>query len=747
MHYNVSGNTVKSKLKSIIEQTHDSVCGIEIKVKSENINYTLITPSFIRLDKYSHKLTKYPMLNNYTLYEGCLYRPFFLPIYDNLDGEFIEQLECMLSPTLKNDESIYMQWLFTKAYNWQDTAIDMYSSYILGNDQPLPIKIARKFQNGTLRFFSKFGASMVTRDYIEEAEQKIISEGFRFQLRVGINSSDDRQEFLVSKIEELFSQYDYYNTIRLTKIDRREHISHIQDCVMTSDKYQILSKREILSLFGGNDLERVEEIIEIQNESEVNSAIELLPDYPLQEVVEREGILQDIAEALKRVGITQQARVYNGTVTTGVRLTTIQFDIPKGKLLTDITKKQKDIQAALGVESLSIEQGDEPDTVKLSIPNEEQTIVGLRSLLENKSFIEFSKENPLAFVVGVDEINNPIYLSLPKLVHLMIAGSSGSGKSVNLNCISVTLMLNHSPQELRVIMIDPKLVEMQHFVDFPHIDGVITDMDKAVLTLESLTDEMDERYETLKQAGVKNINLYNDKVKNKSEIMPYKVVIIDEYADLKDTNPEVEDFITRLSQKARACGIHLIVATQRPSADIISGRIKANIPNAISFNLSNSNNYKTIFGKGIPYNLLNRGDGVLRDASSIKEFQRFQSPIISPDEREEENVYKKLSEYLNKKYKNSIPKDNIVDDLDIKEESEQADENLINLKKIIATTGETRTTILREKLGVKNTTLSELMKQLVAENWLELGRSKSEGYKLVASEETLEEWRDLKIKN
>lgn len=746
MYYNVNLFDINKELMNIIEHSNSSVSGVGITLRQERLKFTLITPSFIRLSKYTSKSNNLPDLENSTLYEGYLYYPFFLPIYDNLNGEFIEQIES-ISNILNSTESIYMQWLFTKAINWQDTAIDMYSSYILGNDDPLPFKVARKFQDGALRLFNKLSSNKERRDYIEDAERKIISEGFRFQLRVAIESSKNRQEYLVSKIEELFNQYAYYNTIRLTKIQSKNFIQQMQDNIMTPDsKYQILSKREILSLFGGNDLVDVNEVVEIRDESDdVASAIEILPDYPMQEVVvDEDTVLHGIAEALKRVGITSQARVYNGTVTTGIRLTTIQAGIPKGKNLTDITKKQKDIQAVLGVESLSIEQGDEPDSVKFMIPNEQPAIVGLRSLLEMESFKEFSRENPLAFVVGVDEINNPIYLSLTKLVHLMISGASGSGKSVYLNSMSITLMLTHTPQELRMVMIDPKMVELQQYTDFPHIEEVVTDMKKAESTLIRLTKEMEDRYFTFKEYGVKNISLYNDKVLNGelgeyAEIMPYIVCIVDEYADLRDTHPIVEEYITRLGQKARASGIHLVLATQRPSADVVSGRIKANIPNVISFNLSNSNNYKTIFGTGIPYNLLGRGDGCMKIEGWSKEFQRFQSAIIAPNEREEEEVYKKLADYLNKKYKSTTNKDVIV--VEVESEEEQVDENLIKLKQIIATTGNTKTTFLREQLGVKNTTLSELMKQLVSENWLEQGRSKAEGYRLIVDESELEKWK------
>nr|WP_285842061.1 FtsK/SpoIIIE domain-containing protein [Ureibacillus chungkukjangi] len=743
----VNQNNISQRLRKTIEQSQDGVSGVEILMKRGVTNFTLVSPPFLRNNSHRVDGNKKQVLENSKFYEGYLSRPFFLPICDTLNGEFIGLVK-LLSEALNEDESIYIQWLFTKAYNWKDTAIEMYSSYILGNDHPLPFKVARKFQDKSLKLFNKLGSTSENRSYIEEAEQKIASEGYRFQLRVGINCSSSRLEYLISRVENLFKQYTFYNSIKLAKVNSKNITQQIEECVVSPDsKFQILTLREILSLFGGNDIEvNNEEVAEVVNEvrDKVNSVIELLPNYPMQEVPERDGIVQDIAEALKRVGLTQQARVYNASVITGVRLTVVQADIPKGLNLTNLTSKTVDIQAALGVNSLGIEQGDVKDTVKFSIPNEKPAIVALRTLLEHESFKQYSRENKLAFVCGLSEINEPIYLSLTKLIHLLISGKSGSGKSIFVNGLVTTLTLTHTPQELKLILIDPKMVELQHFENFLHVDSVITDMDKAEGVLGDLTKEMDNRYSIFKKAGTKNINLYNEKVLNgeleEKEIMPFIVCVIDEYADLYSTHSIVEKHIERLGSKSRAAGIHIVLCTQRPSSDIVSGRIKANVANAISFNLTTSNNYKTVFGTGIPYTLLNKGDGCFKVEGWSKEFQRFQSAIISPDESEEERVYKELAEYLKKQYSKPNVKSTIEEEFENEDENDQEDENLNKLKKIIANTKETRTTELRKMLGVKNTTLSSLMKRLVDENWLEIGKSKQEGYKLIIDEDERVKW-------
>lgn len=751
IYTNINPTDIETKLRKVIERPNGTVSGLEIKLKQDDTQFTLITPPFIRYNNHTNNPRNKSTLDKSVLYEGYLHQPFFLPIYDELNGEFIDNLD-FISQALNFDEMIYMQWLFTRASNWQDTAIQMYSSYILGNDNPLPHKFARKFQDKALKLLNKIGQFEETRNYIEEVEQKIISEGFRFQLRIGIDANTGRQKYLVNKIEELFQQYTSYNTIRLAKLKGDNLVKQMEECMMSpSTKYQILSMREILSLFGGNDI--VVEVIDVekpkQMESNVNSAIELLPDYPLPEVTTSKDIIHDIAEALKRVGITSQARVYNDTVTKGIRLVVAQFDIPKNKNITDITKKTKDIQAVLGVESLGIEQGTEPNTVKFSIPNEQPAIVGLRTLLEMESFKEYSRTHPLAFVVGLTETNEPIYLSLAKLPHLLVAGTTGSGKSVFLNNLAVSLMLMNTPKELMMVMIDPKMVEFQQYENFPHVSEVIVDMDKAESTLSWLVKEMDDRYSLFNKVGVKSIYSYNEMVNNNEldsnyKTIPFIVCMVDELADLMDTHPDVEFHIARLGQKSRMAGISLVLASQRPSADVINSRIKSNVLNAISFNLGNSNNYKTVFGHGINgLNLLGRGDGVMKIVGYHKDMQRFQSPIISPIEKEELEVYKNLAEYFNEKYKNSKKKDIIEIDVISSEEVEEnkEDENLYKLKQIIANTQETRASELRKLMGVKNTTMTKLMNDLVIEGWLKK-ESNSKGYELIVDEDEIDNYKN-----
>lgn len=735
---------IGAKLDQAMEATEESIFGVEILVGSGEAETAIVTPPHVRFKDNAPRSHRELDIGAFTYYEGYLSRPFFLPLYWGLNGDFLYDVK-ELTEYLEDGEQLFIQWLFRKENRWEEKAIDMYASYLDGNDYPFTTKLGRILQDRTIQALNRISSSQTDREYISEVDTKILNRGYRFQLRVGVKS--EGPEVIRQKLEVILKRYDSYNGIRLSRQRSKYMERAVSECILTADTaYQILSEYEIRALFGGSDSPvEVETGIIKKSEPIIENIIDILPIYRREEVVIDEEIVTSIAEALKRVGVIKTARIYNEDVVAGVRLTVVQFDIPKGKTITHLEQKLKDIQAALGVPSLGIDQGDEPDTVKFLIPNEEPAIISLRELIETHEYREFKKSNPLAFVVGVDEINNPIYLSLSKLVHLLVAGTTGSGKSVFLNSLAVSLLLSYTPQELRMYMIDPKMVELQQYEGIPHVEEVVTDMGLAERILLQLVEMMGMRYSLFKEAEVKNIQSYNEKVPQ--DPLPYVVCIVDEYADLKDVNPGVEDYIARLGQKARAAGIHLVIATQRPSSNIISGRVKAVIPNAVSFNLNNNTNYKTVFGTGQPYNLLGQGDGVMKIEGYPKEFQRFQSAIISPVESEEAQVYRKIEDYYSKE--EPTPSDIVEEAPEVPEEpknvssslDEETGQLLYKLKQIIATSGETKITNLQKLLRVRTTKVQELMGILVEEGWLIKHESKSKGYDIAVSESVLEEWR------
>lgn len=725
--------SVSDNIKELLKSVDETVFGLEMILSHKSIIKRIVAPPYIQFDKKG-SADRQLKLHNMDFYEGYLSKPLFFPLDTNLYGEFVTNSE-KLSLTLQKDEKVFVQWLFKRASNWENKALNMYSSYLKGNDQPLTFSIGILIQEKILHLINNIASFKGGKNYIEKAERKILDDGFQFQLRIGIKSNTSHT--VLDEYKKILSEYNYYNGIFLNRLKGKNIFDDITNCRLTSGKMQLLGKEEITSLFCSDGID-VESTFTNTTCNSHSSIGQILPYLTRKKSEVPSDLVTNIAEALKRVGLISVAKIYNETITMGLRLIVIQFNIPKNKTITQLQNKQKDLQASLGIESLGVEQGELPDTVKLTLPNIKPSMISLQELINSPNFTKFKKDNPLAFIVGVDEANNPIYLSLIKLVHLLIAGTTGSGKSVFLNAIAITLMSSHTPEQLQIHMIDPKEVEMQQYENFPHVQEVVTDMEKALTVLEKLTKEMNKRYSAFREHKVKNIGAYNHKNK---QVMPYKVCIIDEYADLKTLFPEVEDFIGRLGQKARAAGIHLIIATQRPDSKVISGRIKSVIPNAISFNLNNNINYKTVFGSGIPYsNLLGKGDGVMKIEGYSKEFQRFQSPIVSPNELEEEQVYKKLEKYFKGKY-SDVGKE-LINPHGNNDNSNNLNIHLNRLKKIIANTRETRVTPLRDLIGVKMTTMVKLMNILVEEGWFIKHNSKAKGYELIAKNELLNKWRE-----
>lgn len=739
----------------------EGIFGLELQLYPGGRSVVLVTPPSLRIGNgISPRQTLVESdTEDLSYYEGYLLEPNFLPLYGAYKGALLNDLS---SIELKGGEIIELQWLLRRRYdNWRPNAVDRYSSYLEGNDHPMHSKLGRGLQTKILKTLNKIASFETKRPYIQEVEEKIVDDAYQFQLRVVVRSKEPKS--LVQSLDRALSKYDSHNALRLYKRKERGIKQEYTDRIMTGDTdTQILSRKELVSLFGGTAIEvtPVQPAVDAKQltdykvtEVKTDGIIALLPQYDREKVEADEGLITKLAEAMKRVGLISQARLTNSTITSGIRLTVIQCDIPKQKTLSNIVGKAVDIQAALGVVSLSVEQGSTADTVRFTIPNEVPSIIGLRELLEDARFHEYAQDAVLPFIVGVNEIDEPIYLSLGKLVHLMVAGTTGSGKSVFINTLIISLLATYPPELLRFYMIDPKLVELSHYKDLPHVEHVVTDMPKAATMLSKLVQEMERRYTMFSENGVKGIKVYNEKVKMK---MPYIVCVVDEYADLRDTNPEVEEYIVRLGQKARAAGIHLVIATQRPSADVISGRVKSVIPSAISFNLRSNTDYKTVFGKGLGnMTLLGRGDGVMRIEGWSKEFQRFQSAIVSPVESREEQVYKDIIDYFSNVKTVPIDVQNpiiegVVFDGDIELEEEEIDLNydiitegdlLEKLKGVIARTRETRVAELRKLMKIKMNILSDLMNKLVEEGWLVKHASRSKGYEIVIDELTLARYK------
>lgn len=274
-------------------------------------------------------------------------------------------------------------------------------------------------------------------------------------------------------------------------------------------------------------------------------------------------------------------------------------------------------------------------TIGVEVPNSSSTLVYLKEVLDSKEYRE--SKSKLKLALGKDIAGAPVIADLATMPHLLIAGATGSGKTVCINSLIISLLYNSTPEDVKFIMIDPKRVELAVFNDMPHLlSPVVTDHKKVASTLEWVVGEMDSRYELFAKSGVRNIDLYNDKYGKDGKKLPYIVLIIDELADLMMVaQAEVESTITRLAQLSRAVGIHIMIATQRPSVDVITGVIKANFPARISFKVASKVDSRTVLDINGADKLLGRGDMLFVEPGASRPV-RAQCSLIS--DREIENI-------------------------------------------------------------------------------------------------------------
>jgi S-DNA-T family DNA segregation ATPase FtsK/SpoIIIE len=337
--------------------------------------------------------------------------------------------------------------------------------------------------------------------------------------------------------------------------------------------------------------------------------LELLADAPESSAAQMDLTAkgQRIRETLAHFGIgVKVARIQEGPVVTQYAL-----DVDPGIKLSRIEGLSDNLALALAARSIRIEAPipGEP-YVGVEIPNSAFDLVTLKEVLASRNHVDASKKSKLAFALGQDVAGQPFSADLSKMPHLLIAGATGSGKSVCVNALIDSLLMNATPAEVKLILIDPKRVELAQYKGIPHLlCEVIVEPDKAVNALKWTVATMESRYHEFAARGVRNIAGYNEAIRPGQPRMPYIVIIIDELADLMMVSAyEVEATITRIAQLARATGIHLVVATQRPSVQVITGLIKANIPSRIAFAMTSGIDSRTILDTTGAEDLLGRGD-------------------------------------------------------------------------------------------------------------------------------------------
>ena len=438
------------------------------------------------------------------------------------------------------------------------------------------------------------------------------------------------------------------------------------------------------------------------------------------------GDVKANANIIKRTLQNFGIQVEMDEISIGPTVTRYALKPAEGVRLSKILTLQNNLELALAAHPVRIEAPiPGKSLVGIEIPNHTKSTVGLSSLLSSNEFQD--SEKPLLVGLGRDITGTSHFADLSKMPHLLIAGATGSGKSVMIHNVIMSLIYKKSPQEMRFIMVDPKRVELTLYKNIPHLlTPVITDAKKTILSLKWLANEMDRRYDILESESVRDISSYNKNIVAPSigkdlpeeempEPMPYIVVVIDELADIMQAYPrELESAIVRLAQMSRAVGIHLILSTQRPSVQVITGLIKANIPTRIALQVSSQIDSRTILDTGGAEKLLGAGD-MLYLSGEMSKPRRIQSPFITEQE------VKKVSSFLIKNYENELPDeinftetkgDSALFSSTLDGSDEQEDELYNEAHQIIIDAGKASTSYLQRKLRIGYARAARLMDML-----------------------------------
>ncbi len=454
---------------------------------------------------------------------------------------------------------------------------------------------------------------------IERAESKFESDN-----KVVVSSLDE----LIHVNEDTYDEKEEISDKKSRLIDDKKNSD------VKSDERKLIESNDNVVING-------EDIEEYENKNYVYPSIDLLTK-PVREKnrENQESIKHNVPiliQVLKDFGI--EGKVVAANI--GPSVTQYELEIKAGTKVSKLLGINREIALALAAKEVRIEAPiPGKSTIGIEIPNKSISMVTVREIIEK--IPKSMSESKLLVTLGKSIDNNPVWCEINKTPHLLVAGSTGSGKSVCINSIIVSILMRAKPEEVKLVLVDPKKVELSMYNGVPHLLApVVTDPKKANIALKKIVVEMERRYDTFSESGTKNIAGYNTYVDKKNEVLPddcklkrlpYIVVIIDELADLMlVAAKEVEDSIMRITQMARAAGIHLIVATQRPSTDVITGVVKANIPSRISFAVSSQIDSRTILDMVGAEKLLGKGDMLFLPQGENTPI-RVQGTYISEDE-------------------------------------------------------------------------------------------------------------------
>jgi S-DNA-T family DNA segregation ATPase FtsK/SpoIIIE len=395
----------------------------------------------------------------------------------------------------------------------------------------------------------------------------------------------------------------------------------------------------------------------------------------------------------------------------GPTITRYELQPAPGVKVSKITNLSKDIALSLATSDLRIEAPiPGKAAIGIEVPNSNKSNVFLKELIDSDEYRAREKDNSIPFTIGKDIAGKNIVADIASMPHLLIAGATGSGKSVCINSLLISILYNAKPNDVKLILVDPKVVELNVYNGIPHLlIPVVTDPRKAANALNWAVKEMTNRYELFAKNSVRDINSYNSKMKkeNENETIPKMVIIIDELADLMMVAAgEVEDSITRLAQLARAAGIHLVIATQRPSVDVITGTIKANIPSRIAFAVSSHIDSRTILDVGGAEKLLGKGDLLYHPVGMSKPL-RIQGTFVSDDEVKDVIEFIRNQSILSSMEKIEEEINNVQLD-----KNKDYDELIQNAAELVVIEGQASVSYLQRKLKLGYSRAARIIDQL-----------------------------------
>lgn len=500
------------------------------------------------------------------------------------------------------------------------------------------------------------------------------------------------------------------NKIKIHSIDE---ITHLKDEVKTEPQSQLPN----INISSVGPIEPISQVQEVKINDNTNynyklPSISILSQTKKKAAGSNNEVIETniikLEKVLKDFGIT--AKVVE--VNVGPSVTQYELEISSGTKMSKITSLSKEISLALAKKDVRI-QAPIPGkgTVGIELANDSVTPVGLREILE--AVPANREKSKLLVALGKNIMGNSIFCEIDKTPHLLVAGATGSGKSVCINCIIASILMRTKPSEVKLVLVDPKKVELSMYNGVPHLlIPVVTDPRKANDALKRIVREMEDRYDKFSDKGVKNIATYNEWVDKQNENlpdedkinhMPYIVVIVDELADLMlVASKEVEDSIMRITQMARAAGIHLIIATQRPSTDVITGVIKANIPSRIAFAVSSNIDSRTILDQSGAEKLLGKGDMLFSPMGDITP-SRVQGAYVSDEDLQKivDHTIEQQKAQYDERFMNLGESEPTTDGMsvgDVKNAPEEYDDPLYNeIVDFVVNSGKVSASLLQRK--------------------------------------------------